>query len=386
MARREAGEGSIYKRENNGQIYWTAQIYTHKDPITDKWKKITFTNKRKSECTDWLVKTKADILNGEQLNNSQIMFKNYLEHYLNFFVKNNRSVNTFKLYSYYIYTKIFTSNIINKLIYEITPTDINYYIFERQKSGDSIYLLNKQLATLKTIFNYAVKNDVIKKNPAQNIEQIKESKEITRSTLDEDNYLSFSKEEQENIINVLDLNSYKDLAIYIMFCSGLRPSECLALNGEDICDSTINVNKQYIYTNVIGKNGKHTKREFFSKPKNTQSIRVVPIPESAYNKIKPHLKSGLLFKPSYKTSFPITRESLSKYFYQILKTANVDRKGRTLHKIRHTYATRLFEAGADIKTVAKLMGHKGTNMLMNIYLHVHSEHKIETVNLIDNLF
>ncbi|MCI5674860.1 MAG: hypothetical protein MR314_01645 [Ezakiella sp.] len=39
MARREAGEGSIYKRIINSQVYWTAQVYTHKDPITDKWKK-----------------------------------------------------------------------------------------------------------------------------------------------------------------------------------------------------------------------------------------------------------------------------------------------------------------------------------------------------------
>ena len=56
------------------------------------------------------------------------------------------------------------------------------------------------------------------------------------------------------------------------------------------------------------------------------------------------------------------------------------------HALRHTYATRLFEAGVAPKTVQKLMGHSDIETTMNIYVHVMDEHKIEAVDKIDSLF
>lgn len=173
MARREAGEGSIYKRIINSQVYWTAQVYTHKDPITDKWKKKTFTNKRKSECTDWLVKMKADILNGEHLETEKITLKDFMNHWLDFYVENNKSVNTLKYYKYPIYNKIFPSFISNIPISKITSMDITTHLNDRIKIGDSVYIVNTQLKIMNNCFNYAVRHNLIKKNLQKMLKQLK---------------------------------------------------------------------------------------------------------------------------------------------------------------------------------------------------------------------
>lgn len=56
------------------------------------------------------------------------------------------------------------------------------------------------------------------------------------------------------------------------------------------------------------------------------------------------------------------------------------------HALRHTYATRLFEAGVAPKTVQHLMGHADIQTTMNIYTHVMKGEKIEAVDKINNLF
>ena len=56
------------------------------------------------------------------------------------------------------------------------------------------------------------------------------------------------------------------------------------------------------------------------------------------------------------------------------------------HALRHTYATRLFEAGVPPKTVQELMGHADISTTMNIYTHVMENEKVEAVDKINNLF
>ena len=56
------------------------------------------------------------------------------------------------------------------------------------------------------------------------------------------------------------------------------------------------------------------------------------------------------------------------------------------HALRHTYATRLFEAGIPPKTVQHLMGHSDIETTMNIYTHVMKEQKIEAIDKLNEIF
>ena len=53
------------------------------------------------------------------------------------------------------------------------------------------------------------------------------------------------------------------------------------------------------------------------------------------------------------------------------------------HSLRHSYASLLFQAGADIKTVQELLGHSDINTTSQIYVHVFPETKKNAVNLLN---
>ena len=58
----------------------------------------------------------------------------------------------------------------------------------------------------------------------------------------------------------------------------------------------------------------------------------------------------------------------------------LERKG--FHSLRHTFATRCIEAGADCKTVSEILGHSTVNMTLNLYVHPQMEQKRRCVNML----
>ncbi|WP_081800264.1 tyrosine-type recombinase/integrase [Metaclostridioides mangenotii] len=74
----------------------------------------------------------------------------------------------------------------------------------------------------------------------------------------------------------------------------------------------------------------------------------------------------------------------AKLFHSILKKLDIPQM--KFHALRHSYATRLFEAGVPPKTVQALMGHYDISITMDIYTHVMGDSKLEAVEKIDDLF
>lgn len=56
----------------------------------------------------------------------------------------------------------------------------------------------------------------------------------------------------------------------------------------------------------------------------------------------------------------------------------------TFPSMRHSFATRLLENGADIKTVSSLLGHKSIQITLDIYSHVSPNLKEKTISLLDH--
>ncbi len=54
-----------------------------------------------------------------------------------------------------------------------------------------------------------------------------------------------------------------------------------------------------------------------------------------------------------------------------------------VHALRHTYATRLFEKGVDIKIISELLGHSSTEITYRIYVHVIDSLKESAVEGLD---
>lgn len=117
---------------------------------------------------------------------------------------------------------------------------------------------------------------------------------------------------------------------------------------------------------------------------------VLPVMERAIQESKEkHVSQGITFKGS-STIFvddlcqPIEEKRANRRLGAICKKIGIE--PRPLHSIRHSYATRLFEAGIDVKTVQKLMGHSDYKTTMDIYTHVMPEKKIEAVSIFDKIY
>jgi integrase len=73
----------------------------------------------------------------------------------------------------------------------------------------------------------------------------------------------------------------------------------------------------------------------------------------------------------------------SRYFKPALTTAKITRKVR-IYDLRHGFATAALEAGADVRTVADLMGHSSTRITQDVYQHVSDERKRDVAIRIAN--
>lgn len=94
--------------------------------------------------------------------------------------------------------------------------------------------------------------------------------------------------------------------------------------------------------------------------------------------------TGNLLFPDEKTNRYIFKNRPYKRLRSLCKKLNLNII--TFHGLRHSYATRLFEQGIQIKTVQKLMRHSDIKMTMNIYIHVMPDIVEDAIKKIDNIF
>lgn len=150
----------------------------------------------------------------------------------------------------------------------------------------------------------------------------------------------------------------RDVAVLeTIYSCGLRISELCGLRAEDIDWSE----------RLVRVRGKGKKE------------RLVPIGEPAWKAIQnywallKHPPSGPapVFFAESKKAAPLKPLQLSRRLKQYLVIAGLD-PGLTPHKLRHSYATHLLDAGADLRSVQELLGHAHL-VTTQVYTHVTTE-------------
>lgn len=80
---------------------------------------------------------------------------------------------------------------------------------------------------------------------------------------------------------------------------------------------------------------------------------------------------------------PILPRYLDRMFRKIAISAGLpEEKIYGLHSLRHTFASRLFAAGEDVKTVSELLGHSDITITYNTYIHLINEQKRKAIHVI----
>ena len=269
----------------------------------------------------------------------------------------------------------FIDSIGNKLMTEITPTDIStfYQLF----AGMSASTIHSARDTIKGVFKAALADGVIKKDPAANVDPPKGTKGTHREITQEERQLIHQVEHRLRP------------AVMTMLYAGLRRGEAMALVVErdvDFEHLTITV-REAVRFDEQG-------QPMIVRPKTEAGVRTVPMLEGLANELRGI--SGMLCKSA--SGDMMTESAWSRawdsYLYALGVTANGCSKRWTKsawkpvtirpHDLRHSFCTMLYDSGVDLKTAMHWMGHADQTMTMQIYTHLTETRKKEAENSLRN--
>ena len=208
----------------------------------------------------------------------------------------------------------------------------------------------RKLSTLKSFFEYALRQKWILANPAKTIRAPKIPKRVPRFlTVDE----VFKLLAAPKTFTVLDS---RDKAILELFySSGLRLSELVGLNTQDI-------DFEKCMVRVRGKGDKE---------------RMVPMGKQAVASLKLYFeKRTTLFHGKLvdkavflnKNGTRVSARAVERLIDKYLKQSGIQKKV-TPHILRHTFATHLLNSGADMRGIQELLGHASLSTTQR-YTHV----------------
>ncbi|EGT4600766.1 site-specific integrase [Clostridioides difficile] len=268
----------------------------------------------------------------------------------------------------------------------ITPLIIQKFLNDKSKENYSSGTIRVIKGVLNNSFKMAVyPYKFIKENPMfyikvpKNAIENKENNKLKIITLDEFN----------TIIKKYNKEHYMNIVLNIGFSTGMRAGEVLGLRWEDI--DLKNKIIKVRHTLIDKGNGIFE----LTTPKTDSSVRDIQIGDSLIKSLKEKkieqkelkLKYGQWYFDSdwvctKKNGSQITLHSLKNMSRTINRDLGID---FNFHSLRHTHATMLLEAGANIKDIQKRLGHNKIATTMDTYSHVTNKMKTETVNIFEGI-
>lgn len=308
-------------------------------------------------------------------------------------ISNNIKPSTFERYEGIYRNYIKTSQIAPLTINNIKSIQIQRYynkLKEDGKTSSQIFNLNK---LLKHFFMYAVNEGYIIKNPCLSL-VIPGKKEEIKTEIE-----VFTDLEIKAILSPSRPSMIKDLAM-ICFSTGMRRGEALGLNLDDLDydNEIIHIRRTVKTVTFIDKDGNREIKTVSQIPKTKGSTRDIPFHKSLHPIFKrlktKQSENKLKAGESYSTEndgFIFLSESgnlidcsnISRAWKRLLKRCGV--RYIRFHALRHTYATKQFEAGIPPLTVSKILGHSDSKITTEIYTHVRQEEKNKSIDILDVL-
>ncbi|WP_028983276.1 tyrosine-type recombinase/integrase [Sporolactobacillus terrae] len=259
---------------------------------------------------------------------------------------------------------------------EITHFMYQTFIYGLKDKGKSENTIKGIHAAGSMLFKFAAKEKIIYENPTNDIDmpvfpiKLDEVEDIENSYLE--------KDEVEKFLESMKRDKRPDMHEFflILIWTGFRIGELIALKWKDVdfANRDISVNRTYVST---------TKGT--SLPKTKSSIRKINVePEviNALNRQKTRIRIESVKYPVLRDNelvFPrmegknigkLYSERIIQYAMEkSLERANIE-KELTPHKLRHTHASLLAEAGVSLDDIKARLGHQDDEITARIYTHV----------------
>lgn len=245
---------------------------------------------------------------------------------------------------------------------KVTLDDIHAYISHLAIDNRSKATTRaRKVSTIRIFFKYlSQKANILNINPAQNLETPKLEKRMPKYLSLEDSKKLLSVAENED-----NRNYKRNYAITTLFLNcGMRLSELVGININDIDFSECKMT-------VIGKGNKE--RTVYLNKSCMIALNDYLSSRPPSNMIKHDSKNSekALFLSEQKQR--ISNRTVQNIISKELKQAGLDTKNLSVHKLRHTAATLMYQYGnVDIRALQELLGHQSISTT-EIYTHVNNE-------------
>ena len=254
----------------------------------------------------------------------------------------------------------------NKRVNDITAADIRQWQNELIKIGYSPTYLKTINNQLSAIFNYAVRYYDLKSNPCA------KAGSMGKSKAEEMDF--WTGEEFRKFIDSVMNKRLSYMAFMILYWTGMRLGELLALNPKDVDleKRTISITKSY---QRLGK------KDVITPPKTSKSKRVITIPEFLAADIKDYMDSLYDLQEDDRL-FPITKYYLEHEMQRGIKESGVKRI--RVHDLRHSHASMLIELGFSPLEIANRLGHEKVETTLNTYAHLYPNKQTKLAERLDS--
>jgi integrase len=360
-----------------GQM-WLFKMDTGINPETGKRQTTTRRGfKTKKEALVAAAQLEQEVANGVKVTNNNLTFEAV---YLQWFEVHSKTV------------KISTKNaIMSKFKKQILPRLGKFKIKDITKLycqqvindiAEEIKSVNDMRMYANQVFKHALRMDIISKNPMEHVIVPKPIKDTLAKDFDNRNY--WKKDEIKRFLSYTEqqLPLQDHVLFQLLIYTGARKGELLSLAWEDIdfTNGFINLGKTLYYDKG---------KAIFQTTKTGDFRRLISLDSKTLTLLKKWRikqngalianKGGNEFKDlvfSRENGSPLRLAYLNEKLSSLIKKLNLHKIN--IHGFRHTHASLLFEAGANIKEVQERLGHSDIKMTMDTYTHVTNTVKEQT--------
>ena len=227
------------------------------------------------------------------------------------------------------------------------------HLSRRKLSRNSVA---RHLSALRTFFRYLVREGVVEANPARAVATPKRATHLPGVLQVADVTLLLEQPDTTTPLGVRDA-----AWLELLYASGLRIGELVRIDIDDV----------ELRAQLVKVHGKGSKQ------------RIVPFGSAAANALRAWLavRGELVSDPDEKAFFVnyrggrITSRSVRRLFDGYVGHASL-RAGVSPHTLRHSFATHLLNAGADLRSIQELLGHTSLSTTQK-YTHLNDWQLIE---------
>jgi len=241
----------------------------------------------------------------------------------------------------------FTTDLIN--IDNITVREYLDYLYSKNLKRNTI---SRKLSSLRSFYNYLLNEEIIKINYFKEISKIKKDGSLPKYIKDNDLEKLFNSFDKEKSLDQRNL-----LILEMLYATGIRVGELVNIKLNDID----------FYNKSIKILGKGRKERIVFYGSFCEDILDLYLNNGRRDLLKGNNDYLFLNKNGTKLS----SRYIGKMIDNVIRKCEVDYH-ISPHTLRHTFATDMLNAGADLMSVKELLGHSSINTT-SIYTHITNE-------------